>query len=170
MTQAPFPITCPRCTAALPDDAVFCRRCGIGLTRPALPQRAVFDRTTTVTYSKPALRSKKSSCGLWPLIILAIVSSRAFTVFQHSSSTPQLRFAPPPIQNFRPPAPRIYTPIPPVPQMPAPPWHPNVQPLPHRSVDDVHWGTRGAWPDSQSYFDPASRSRDYWRPAEPGTR
>lgn len=97
MTHLPQSITCPRCSSVNPGEANFCRRCGIGIHRPALAPAAII-RPTPV-------KAKKSNYAFWPFLVVAVFVLRVLNLQHYKApppATPQLRYSVPPTRTMPP--------------------------------------------------------------------
>ncbi len=96
--------TCPKCSAKLPPDANFCRRCGSVMRTSAArvqPAPLLEDGGPLVSPIPP--RKRKSGGGsFWIWVAVAVLGLRAYRTYE----------TPPPKPPLRIPAPTTVTPIP----------------------------------------------------------
>lgn len=177
MTRAPNSVPCPRCAAVLPPGVNFCRRCGIGLTRPPVPPSLQGGpvplpqaRLTSLTTKKPtAARKNGSGTSLLPLLLVGVFVLNALRAYQrntHHVAAPPLP-APPTVVSprfFTPPTP-LLSPAPPTPTVPsAPAQSPHAGPR-QGSVDELHWSDTPRWSPHRD-----ARDGDPWHPVTPRSR
>jgi hypothetical protein len=170
MTQSPHSVPCPRCAAVLPPGANFCRRCGIGLTRPPLPPSVRTPapsqaRRTTFTTTKPIIAKKRDSgTSLLPLLLICVFALNALRAYQRNSShfgpprLPGPRYFTPPTTLLAPARPTLILPPAPTPSSPR-----SLYPAQGPSTgDELHWSDTPRWSPHRDARDPGA-----WHPIAP---
>jgi hypothetical protein len=84
--------TCPQCSAKLPADANFCRRCGAVMRVPPplvhpMPVAGIGPLTSPVPRRKAAAK-KSSGGGFWALLVLAWLGFRFYNTPQPKPLAP----------------------------------------------------------------------------------